>query len=321
MTRPRVSVLIPCYNAENFVGEAIDSALNQTWKNVEVVVVDDGSTDNSVDILKSYGERIVFEAGPNRGACAARNRAFELSSGDLIQFLDADDKLCLDKLERQVQILASADYDATFSHGYLFGDGGPLRKKKSRIASPEGQDPFVYCLHQGLATPGPLIRRELVEKVGGFRDGLRRGQEWDFHVRLAAAGMRLHYLPEYLYCVRNDGRGERITNLKLPHDYFLQQLIILAEWMENGPEYQLTASRKIVLASYLHMVSSGVFREGGRTMAAAGFATAHRIADGDQKYFHGSSLFRVVCRLLGPMKAEEIRRLLLRLRKSDEKSK
>ena len=97
MTVPRVSILIPCYNGESFVREAIDSALNQTWANVEVVVVDDGSTDNSVDILKSYGDRIICETGPNRGACAARNRAFELSSGDLIQYLDADDKLCLDK--------------------------------------------------------------------------------------------------------------------------------------------------------------------------------------------------------------------------------
>src|SRR5262245_30502130 len=88
---PLVSVVMPCYNARRWVAKAIDSCLAQTYPNIEVVVVDDGSTDGSVEILEQFGSRILLEKGPNRGACHARNRGIELSRGAYLQFLDADD--------------------------------------------------------------------------------------------------------------------------------------------------------------------------------------------------------------------------------------
>ena len=95
---PLVSVLIPCHNNEAFVGEAIESALGQTYPNIEVIVVDDGSTDKSLNVIKSYGDRIKWKSGPNRGACAARNTSFFQSQGEFIQFLDADDLIAADKI-------------------------------------------------------------------------------------------------------------------------------------------------------------------------------------------------------------------------------
>ena len=91
--QPLVSILIPCYNAERWVGQAIESALAQTWPNKEVIVVDDGSTDGSLEVIKSFGDRIKWETGPNRGGNVARNRLLELSHGEWIQYLDADDYL------------------------------------------------------------------------------------------------------------------------------------------------------------------------------------------------------------------------------------
>src|ERR1700759_5289416 len=102
---PTVSILIPCYNAEKYVGEAIECALGQTHSDVEVIVVDDGSTDDSWKVIQSFRGRITALTGPNRGACHARNRAFEHSIGEYIQFFDADDKLELKKIEKQLPLL------------------------------------------------------------------------------------------------------------------------------------------------------------------------------------------------------------------------
>ena len=82
---PLVSIVIPCYNYEEYVDEAINSALNQTYRNIEVIVIDDGSTDNSLEIIKSFEDKIRWETGPNKGACAARNRGIQLAKGEFIQ--------------------------------------------------------------------------------------------------------------------------------------------------------------------------------------------------------------------------------------------
>ena len=95
---PRVSVIIPCHNDEDWVSKAVGSCLSQTHEPLEIIVVDDGSTDSSRDILRSYGDQIRLLCGPNRGGSHARNRGFRLSCGDYIQFLDADDYLLPEKL-------------------------------------------------------------------------------------------------------------------------------------------------------------------------------------------------------------------------------
>src|SRR6266404_1994004 len=100
-----VSILIPCYNAERWIAQAIESALAQTWLEREVIVIDDGSTDGSLDIIKSFDGRIRWESGPNRGGNAARNRLLELSRGEWLQYLDADDFLLPNKLERQIAVV------------------------------------------------------------------------------------------------------------------------------------------------------------------------------------------------------------------------
>lgn len=100
----KVSVLIPIYNCQNYVEEAIQSAVNQTYKNVEIILVDDGSSDNSLEIANKYkSEHVKIYSQTNKGAAAARNKCFELSSGELIQYLDADDVLHPEKIKLQVE--------------------------------------------------------------------------------------------------------------------------------------------------------------------------------------------------------------------------
>src|SRR5437762_10442063 len=100
---PDISVIIPCFNAEHFIREAIESVLQQTHCDFEIIVVDDGSTDGSRAIVESIGPTIGLVCGPNLGASAARNRGTRLAKGEFIQYLDADDVLAPDALARRVE--------------------------------------------------------------------------------------------------------------------------------------------------------------------------------------------------------------------------
>ena len=111
---PLVSIIIPCFNCEKWVAQAVESCINQTYPNIEVIVVDDGSTDKSVEVLRQFLPRIRLETGPNRGGNAARNTAFKLSMGEYIQYLDADDYLEPDKISRQVQFLEETKADVVY---------------------------------------------------------------------------------------------------------------------------------------------------------------------------------------------------------------
>ena len=123
---PLVSILIPCYNAEKWLAEALESALSQTWKNIEIILVDDGSTDGSLAIAKSYeSKNVKVIAQENRGASSARNTALKQAQGDFIQYLDADDLIALDKIERQLvclefdresKYIASGEWSRFFKH-------------------------------------------------------------------------------------------------------------------------------------------------------------------------------------------------------------
>jgi hypothetical protein len=108
MGAPLVSILIPCYNAARWLPAALESAFSQTWPRTEVILVDDGSTDGSLAVARSFGHRgLRILTQPNSGASAARNRGLGAAAGDFIQFLDADDTLAPDKIERQVERLAT----------------------------------------------------------------------------------------------------------------------------------------------------------------------------------------------------------------------
>src|SRR4029077_11072398 len=110
-----VSILIPCFNAERWVAQAIESALGQTWPEKEVIVVDDGSTDAGLTIIKAFGDRIRWVTGPNRGGNVARNRLLELARGEWLQYLDADDYLLPEKIGRQFREFDPAACDVAYS--------------------------------------------------------------------------------------------------------------------------------------------------------------------------------------------------------------
>src|SRR3954465_6548006 len=110
-----VSIVIPCYNSARFLVETVESALSQTYTPAEIILVDDGSTDGSAELIRSYGHRVKAEFGPNCGGGAARNRGTALARGEFIQYLDADDLLIPDAIEKRVAALQQSTADVAYS--------------------------------------------------------------------------------------------------------------------------------------------------------------------------------------------------------------
>jgi glycosyltransferase involved in cell wall biosynthesis len=206
--KPLISVMIGVYDAERYLGEAIESVFAQTYAPVELIVVDDGSTDGSGEVARSYGNRLTFARQENAGNGAARNRAVELAKGSLFAFLDADDRFVPTKLERQYAAMtADPALDVVFGHVQEF-------------VSPELTD----AERAGIRSPAPaparwtapnlmLIRRDSFMRVGPFSETVRVGVTVDWYARAMEAGLTSAVIPDVVLERRlhlnNNGLRER----------------------------------------------------------------------------------------------------------------
>lgn len=193
-----VSIIIPCFNAERWIAEAIDSALKQTYPQVEVIVIDDGSTDGSLDIIKRYENKIRWESKENQGGNYARNRGFSLSTGSYIQYLDADDYLLPQKIEKQTACLLESGADAIYGdwrHQQHLDDGTSVLEGIKTSGYKE--DVLEALLSGWWVSPACLLfTRTAVEKAGGWDEQLQAGQDRDFFTAVAMSGAVVVYQPE-----------------------------------------------------------------------------------------------------------------------------
>jgi glycosyltransferase involved in cell wall biosynthesis len=191
MQRPLISVMIGVYNAEPYLAEAIESVFAQTYRPLELIVVDDGSTDASGEVAQRYGDAVTYLRQENAGNGAARNRAAELASGEHFAFLDADDRFVPDKLERQEAVLeASPDVDVVFGHVVEFVSPELTEEQRASIRPPASSPTPL---------PGPnlmLVRREAFSRVGPFSETLKVGVTVDWYARAVDAGVITHMLPD-----------------------------------------------------------------------------------------------------------------------------
>jgi glycosyltransferase involved in cell wall biosynthesis len=199
MTPPLVSVLVPCYNAERWVGAALESVLTQTWPAVEVILVDDGSTDGSLTVAKRYAPRGVrVEAQDNRGAAAARNTALRLAKGDYIQYLDADDLLAPDKIESQVTTLAdrprgnvAAGRWARFQDDPSTAVFGPYPNARDLSGVELLQINFEEgCMMHPAAW---LLPRAVADRAGDWNESLSLNDDGEYFARVALAADAIHF--------------------------------------------------------------------------------------------------------------------------------
>lgn len=207
MSQPLVSVIIPNYNYARFLPQAVDSVLQQTYSRVEVIVVDDGSRDDSESVSAAYGDRIRWFRQENRGVSAARNRGASAAGGEYLAFLDADDYWLPTKLERQLE-LYRRDTELGLTHCGVEEFDNQGRLSARRLEGMEGWVARELLLFERAVIlgggSGLMMPRALFEEVGGFDERLSTSADWELFYRLASR-RRVGFVAEPLVRYRIHG--------------------------------------------------------------------------------------------------------------------
>lgn len=208
----KVSVLIPTYNYGQYIEQAIRSVLAQTFRDYEIIVVDDGSEDNTEETVKQFPE-VVYYKTEHSGVGHVRNRALELSSGEYVAFLDSDDYWACDKLEKQVEYLNKhSQSKIIFTEIESFLDSAISEPNPVQIA--ELNASLVSVL------PSALIRKQVFQNVGYFKEGISRGEDTDWLLRAKNAGLRIdESIPEKLYFRRIHASNSVVSRVVSREDY------------------------------------------------------------------------------------------------------
>ncbi|MGB7207241.1 MAG: glycosyltransferase [Pyrinomonadaceae bacterium] len=218
-----VSVIIPNYNYEHYLSEAVDSVLAQTYPNIEIIIVDDGSKDNSRETIESYGDKVTAIFQKNQGVSAARNNGVATSSGKFVAFLDADDVWLPEKLERQIARF-DADEKIAFVHCSmtLVSSEGELLGEESDGQEGSVADEFLRFERGvviGAASTGVVLRK-VFDEIGGFDKRQSTAADWDFAYRIAAK-YEIGFVPESLVRYRMHGSNMHGNIKAMEHDMLL----------------------------------------------------------------------------------------------------
>jgi len=227
-TRPKISTIIPVYNREKYIAEAIDSVLAQTYKPIEVIVVDDGSTDNSAGIVKQYvNSSIRYTFQPNQGIGAARNTGIELAKGSYYAFLDSDDLWTPDKISLQMKAFDNdPDLDMIFGQVVQFRSTqlGTILDQKDQIVP-------------GYIPSSLLIQRDSFHKVGKFTTQWKIGEFVDWYAKALETGLKSLMLPDLVAKRRIHDTNIGIVERKSQKEY-LSILRTSLERRKGKPDQQ-----------------------------------------------------------------------------------
>lgn len=252
---PRCSVLMPVYNAERYVGHAVESILRQTWHDFEFLIIDDGSTDRSPEMLRAYAERdprILLVSRANTGYLRALNEGWPLCRGEYVARMDADDVAMPERLQRQIAFLDAHPDCLMVGCALLRIDAEGDLLCEERL--PEGHAEIEARLLRGrgaIGHPAALIRREALVEVGGYREPYYGAEDHDLWLRLAERG-RLANLPEALLKCRvhagnftfvNEQRGRAAARVVVEEAYRRRGQPCPSEFLDAGPPPQSGVER------------------------------------------------------------------------------
>ncbi|MCS3824355.1 glycosyltransferase [Salinibacter ruber] len=309
----KVTVVIPCYNTEKYIRNAIESVLSQSYSSIEIVVIDDGSTDKSAEITRSYEKKVKLVRQKNKGAPAARNHGIKVAKGEYIKFLDADDVLVDGCIERQVEQSESLSSDrkaVVFGDAVWVDEGGNHLDGYNDFRSKKPNESTVaHLLHSNPLTPCPLHRREYLMEVGGFDPSIPTyGEEHDLHIRLALAGVEFIYRPIPVCYYRQHGNTDRLSETSYTRRGLMTHFNLVQRYRRSIEESQiasLSSDVRRALASSLWRHGRAILREGHEEVAERYFDGARELSGG-RDYVVGSMPYKVIHGLGGPYVAERV---------------
>jgi glycosyltransferase involved in cell wall biosynthesis len=265
--KPKVSVIIPLYNQKKYIGEAIKSVLDQTYSNIEIIVVNDGSTDDPFPVIQKFVKRIRLINQKNCGLAEARNTGIKAAEGEYIQFLDADDLLQKNKLSRQIEFSLKQNADITYCEiDWLFDDS----KRIVSMNIGKIDDIFPYYYNFWLPYPTPihslLFNRNIFKHFGLFKAELRANEDRYMLSILAANGVTFKYFPFIggIYRIHDRSmNADRILMIASAIDYYkklnceLGDNCIIEKMNYSG--YQMMCANLTFL--YFQEIQKGTTRE------------------------------------------------------------
>ena len=253
MLSPKVSVIIPTYNRAHLIKDAVESVLNQTYQDFELIVIDDGSTDNTKEVLAVYKDKLTYIYQDNQGRSSARNHGIKLVQGEYIAFLDSDDVWFLDKLERQVPVLESAPPDVVLVHGYKCivdknlqpVPGWELKLRKLYTLAERGEETYEnYLYFNCIFTSAILVRRTAIIEIDGYDASIGSLEDFDLYLRLLLKNYYFAFIsepPVIKYRWHEDNTVERSSNFGYLQVYekHLHECLKLGDSMRIGKAKKL----------------------------------------------------------------------------------
>ena len=216
---PKVSVIVPTYNSDRYVVQAVGSVLAQTYPNYELIVVDDGSTDNTHQVLKPYFDQLRYVYQNNQGVAAARNRGIELATGEFIAFLDADDVFLPEKLAKEIACFEKQpELDMVISGWRIVNEHGEAISDVRLWEYAPQLDLKTAVLYKPARPSSTILRREWCKKVNGFDARFVRTDDLDFLLKLLSQGCKADWLPEITIHYRQHGKSLMSQGMALVKD-------------------------------------------------------------------------------------------------------
>lgn len=311
-----VSVIIPVYNCEKYIGAAIESVLSQNGLSTEIIVVDDGSTDSSIMIARDYGSQINIIQQSNKGACEARNAGVSMASGVFIKFLDADDYLIPDALRAQYAHASNLS-DQQFSYGRVYRHiehDGRLVPHSSRDGKSDNQDSADKMIMDPPVTSSFLYSKNLLNVLGGFDQKLSKREDFDLFARALYLGFSPVACTAPI-CAYRDHDGSGRISKRSSLSIFNNQLEMFCRHkllLEKSNTARNLGELRLGLGRTIWITGRNCLRSGFTEKSVEFFALAKEICG--RKAVVGRPLYRGVTGLIGPVTSESIIRVLKSLR-------
>jgi len=252
---PKVSVIIPTYNRENYICNAIDSVLNQTYRDFEIIISDDGSTDNTKKVLKKYNNSIKYYYQDNGGEASARNFGIKLASGEYIAFLDSDDIWLEQKLEKQMDYIEKTNADLVYCSMFIM-EKGIIDYKKKKPANPAISFLDLLLGGKSITTPTILAKKQCMQNIGLFDETFKLACDYEMWLRFSLV-YKIAFINQAFAIYRRHSDNLSINSNRLK---FTQTGIRIFKKLLMNPNVNKNLVRKKLSLEY-YSLSMGLYEE------------------------------------------------------------